>query len=321
MPTNRVLLVDDDEVVRMTLTAVLEQSGFAVTCARNVVEALSHITSGSYDVLVSDLHMPGAGDGLTVVSAMRHANPSAVTLLLSAFPQMEAAAQAILLQADEILVKPMELTSLVDIIKHRVAVGPVRHRKIESVAAILERTTEATIQEWYRLIQTAELVMSIPMPGELRCAHLRPVLRDIASRLLSSKPIGTREFNSATATEHGRNRRCLGYSAPMLVEESRMLQVSIFQTLQNNLASIDFSLLLIGVMTIADEVDSQLSQAMAGFTAALPMDGLAASVDMALLVGTESWQFDVSSVKHGTVNSRLPNEPVGPPFLVPPALA
>jgi hypothetical protein len=39
-----------------------------------------------------------------VVSAMRHVNPSAVTLLLSAFPQIEAAAQAILLQADEILV-------------------------------------------------------------------------------------------------------------------------------------------------------------------------------------------------------------------------
>ena len=48
----------------------------------------------------------------------------------------------------------------------------------------------------------------------------------------------------------------------MLVEESRMLQVSIFETLQKNLASIDFSILLNGVMTIADEVDSQLSQAM-----------------------------------------------------------
>ena len=44
-----------------------------------------------------------------------------------------------------------------------------------------------------------------------------------------------------------------------------MLQVSVFQTLQNNLASIDFSVLLIGVMTIADEIDSQLSQAMASY--------------------------------------------------------
>ena len=44
MSTSRVLLVDDDEVVRVALGGVLEQSGFAVTCAANVVEALKHIT-------------------------------------------------------------------------------------------------------------------------------------------------------------------------------------------------------------------------------------------------------------------------------------
>jgi YesN/AraC family two-component response regulator len=70
---------------------------------------LKHISSDHYDVLLSDLHMPGAGDGLTVVSAMRHANPKAVTMLLSAFPEMGAAAHAIMLQADEILVKPMNV--------------------------------------------------------------------------------------------------------------------------------------------------------------------------------------------------------------------
>jgi len=85
------------------------------------------------------------------------------------------------------------------------------------------------------------------------------------NRLLSSKTIGSKEVVSPAAAMHGLARRKLGYSAAMLVEESRMLQVCIFQTLQNNLASIDFSLLLIGVMTIADEVDSQLSQAMASF--------------------------------------------------------
>jgi hypothetical protein len=67
---------------------------------------------------------------------------------------------------------------------------------------------------------------------------------------------------SIAAAQHGVTRHKQGYTAAMLVEESRMLQVSIFQILQNNLASIDFSVLLIGVMTIADEVDSQLSQAM-----------------------------------------------------------
>jgi hypothetical protein len=70
---------------------------------------------------------------------------------------------------------------------------------------------------------------------------------------------------SIAAAQHGVTRRKQGYTPAMLVEESRMLQVSIFQTLQNNLANIDFSVLLIGVMTIADEVDSQLSQVMESY--------------------------------------------------------
>ena len=51
----------------------------------------------------------------------------------------------------------------------------------------------------------------------------------------------------------------------MVVEESRILQVSIFNTLQNNLPVVDFSKVLLDVMTIADEVDSQLKQAMLSY--------------------------------------------------------
>jgi hypothetical protein len=61
----------------------------------------------------------------------------------------------------------------------------------------------------------------------------------------------------------------------MLVEESRMLQVSIFQTLQHNLHKVDFSLLLLDVMVIADEVDSQLARAMASFIAESNLNRLA----------------------------------------------
>jgi CheY-like chemotaxis protein len=46
----------------------------------------------TFDVLLSDLQMPNAGDGLTVVSAMRHSNTKAVTLILSGYPEMRAAA-------------------------------------------------------------------------------------------------------------------------------------------------------------------------------------------------------------------------------------
>ena len=51
----------------------------------------------------------------------------------------------------------------------------------------------------------------------------------------------------------------------MVVEESRILQVSIFNTLQKNLTKVDFSKVLLDVITIADEVDSQLKQAMLSY--------------------------------------------------------
>jgi len=272
MATNRVLLVDDDEVVRLTLTGILEQSGFEVTCAANVVEALRRITAEPYDALLTDLHMPGAGDGLTVASAMRHVNPTAVTLLLSAYPHMEAATQAILLQADEILVKPMDAKSLVHVIKNRMEIGPVRNRQTDTVAKVLERTSGPVIQDWYKLILAERSVMSVPMSHDLRCGHLPQFFRELVARLLSSKPIVSKASVSPAATIHGMNRRRSGYTAAMLVEESRLLQVTIFKTIQNNLTVIDPSLLLAGVMTIADEVDSQLSQTMASFIADSPPD-------------------------------------------------
>jgi CheY-like chemotaxis protein len=276
MVETRILLVDDDEIVRYSLCTILEQDGFAVTTAANVSEALQHISSIVFDVLLTDLHMPGAGDGLTVVSAMRHSNPKAVTMVLSAFPEMGAAARAILQQTDQILVKPMEVMALVEAIEQRVKTGAPLPRVVETVAAILQRSVEDTIGAWYARIKTDEKVMAISMTFEQRTCHLPQVFQDLVSRLESAKPIGSKELVSKAAANHGINRQHQGYTPAMLVEESRMLQVCVFDTLQNNLATIDFSVLLIGVMTIADEIDSQLSQAMDSFMGKLVADPLAA---------------------------------------------
>jgi CheY-like chemotaxis protein len=276
MALARVLVVDDDEVVRLSLCTILENHGFEVTCASNVSDALKFISSQKYDVLLSDLHMPGAGDGLTVVSAMRHANPEAVTLLLSAFPEMSAAANAILMQADEILVKPMKIPDLLDAITQRLAKGPLHKRKVETLATILERTTETGIDDWYAEVEREDTLSAVHLSREARCKHLPQLFRDLGRRLEAFQPLGTKELKSESASNHGLERRRQGYTAAMMVEESRILQVTIFHTLQKNLGSIDFSVLLLGVMTIADEVDSQLSQAMKSYIAESVQDALPA---------------------------------------------
>ncbi len=274
MDSIKLLMVDDDEVALFTLGALLREQGFDVTTASSVLEALKLISSRAFDVLLSDLHMPGAGDGLTVVSAMRHANPKAVTILLSSFPEMSAATQAILLQADQILVKPMDITSLVEVIRQRLAIGTRASRVVESVATILERSVQRIIDTWLALAEKDEKLMVVSLDPAQRCGYLPRILDDLVDRLRYFRPLASNKVKSVAALEHGMLRRGQGYSAAMMIEESRLLQVSIFQTLQANLLSIDFSVLLVAVMTIADEIDSQLSQAMESYAAESLLDSL-----------------------------------------------
>ena len=118
-PAHRVLLVDDDDAVRAMMNTVLECNGFEVVAAANVTEALRRITTESFDVLITDLLMPNPGDGLTVVTAMRHAQPQAVTLLVSGYPDTQSAMETILLEVDEVIVKPFEIGRLTEVLKER----------------------------------------------------------------------------------------------------------------------------------------------------------------------------------------------------------
>jgi CheY-like chemotaxis protein len=264
----RILVVDDDKANRDSLGMVFRFNGFDVVTASDVNEALKQIGSQAFDVLLTDLHMPAPGDGLTVASAMRHSYPNAATFIFSGYPEMTAATSAILLQTDQVLLKPMSPGPLVETIRKRLREGGITSaNNVENVATILERESSATVEDWYKRTEVDSSLISVHLERSERCAHLPAVFRDLVYRLRHPLPLGTRALVSTDAAEHGRRRSKQGYTAAMLVEESRMLQVSIFQTLQNNLRTVDFSLLLVDVMAIADEVDSQLAQAMASYIA------------------------------------------------------
>jgi CheY-like chemotaxis protein len=264
----RILVVDDDKPNRDSLGMVFSFNGFEVVTAADVTDALKQIGSQAFDVLLTDLHMPAPGDGLTVVSAMRHSHPNAATFIFSGYPEMTAATAAILLQADQVLLKPMSPGSLVETIRKQLKEGVTTSvNEVEKVAAILERESTATVEDWFKRAEIDPGLASVHLERGERCAHLPAVFRDLVQRLRHPLPLGTHALVSTAAAEHGRTRRKQGYTAAMLVEESRMLQVSIFQTLQNNLQTVDFSRLLVDVMAIADEVDSQLAQAMTSYIA------------------------------------------------------
>ncbi|HXJ06784.1 MAG TPA: hypothetical protein VNH65_16900 [Candidatus Acidoferrum sp.] len=128
----------------------------------------------------------------------------------------------------------------------------------ESVADILEQQLDPTIQEWMGLVEKEPELARIRLNFQERTGHLPKLLHDVIARLRLDK--GTKAPVSVAASHHGELRRKQGYTAAMVVDESRILQVSIFSTLHKNEHRVIFSKLLPDVVTIADEVDAQLKQ-------------------------------------------------------------
>jgi hypothetical protein len=138
--------------------------------------------------------------------------------------------------------------------------------KTESVADILERELRAVIVDWLSRVEQEPDLTCIPLSFEGRTGHLPHLLHDVIRRLRLDA--GTKAPISKAAAEHGELRRQQGYTVAMAVEESRLLQVTIFSTLHKNARNLEFSLLLPDIVTIADEVDAQLKEQMLQFMAA-----------------------------------------------------
>ncbi len=271
----RLLLVDDDESVLSGLKVILEAHEFEVTTAPSVVEALRLITSEHFDVLVSDLHMPGAGDGLIVVAAIRHANPRAVTLVLSANPDMGKATAAILRQADEIFLKPPKVNPIVEAIRQRLQHQGdhlPRTQTVESIATVLERERASITQAWLNKMTEIGSLTKAPISVREQAEHLTEALNEILYRLRYPQPLGLMTLFSMASLQHGARRRRQGLPSPVLVEEARALQVTLFNPIQDNLDCIDLGQLPSTLMAIADEVNAQLLQSLSGYENEKPGD-------------------------------------------------
>jgi ActR/RegA family two-component response regulator len=261
----KVLLVDDNEDDSFLTRRSLEGNDCEVVLAKTVVEALRQIATQNFDVLVTDLHMPDAGDGFAVVTAMRHTQPEALTLVASDFPDVKRAMDAILLQADEVLVKPFDAGQLGAFLDKRKSKVKSPKEAKESVADILDHDVNILIERWLERVERIKELAAIPLTVKERTAYLPEIVKNLSTRLRGVRDVEVIDSPSAAAVKHGQIRFRQGYTPPLIVQESRILQVSIFETIERNLGTVDFNQVLPDIMIIADEVDSQLKQAIDAF--------------------------------------------------------
>ena len=115
----RILFVDDEEGIRATLPLILKKRGFAVTAVGNVADALSEVNRTKYDVLLSDLNIETPGDGFVVIAAMQLFCPKCISFILTGYPALDTAVQAIRHGIADYFTKPVEIQDLVDAINEK----------------------------------------------------------------------------------------------------------------------------------------------------------------------------------------------------------
>ncbi len=121
LSSRRLLLVDDENSIRLTLLPVLQEHGFEVEFAATVQDAIRAIATQKFDALICDLNISAPGDGFEVVGAMRKAVPRSVIVLLTGYPAFESAVAGIHHQVDEYIVKPVDYDLLIEILEKKLA--------------------------------------------------------------------------------------------------------------------------------------------------------------------------------------------------------
>jgi hypothetical protein len=135
----------------------------------------------------------------------------------------------------------------------------------ERVANVLERDVSITISRWLsRAIHSKEFT-NLSISDEQRTEYLPGIIGDLAARKRKARALDMISLRPYTPVAPGRLHYRQGHSILMIVQESRLLRTSIFETIQRILAALDFNVVLPQLMLTADEVDPLLSQCIARF--------------------------------------------------------
>jgi signal transduction histidine kinase len=133
----KVLVVDDEESVVVTIKAILELDGYNVATTTSGVQARSMVRDNEYDLVLTDLRLED-GDGLDVLKAVRESYPETVTIMLTGYASLESAIQALRAGAYDYLVKPSEVEEL----RATVARGIERRRLGQELRARIAELAE-----------------------------------------------------------------------------------------------------------------------------------------------------------------------------------
>jgi len=155
---DRILIVDDEEIICSLLARRLAREGYSCTTANNGKEALDHFYKDTYSLIISDIKMPKM-DGLELLKSVKSIHPKMKMIMITAYPEINMAVEAMRLGAYDFIIKPADLELVV--LSVRKALESKRlEEEIEAYHNCLEERVEertARLQQAYRILKKAHL--------------------------------------------------------------------------------------------------------------------------------------------------------------------
>ena len=114
----RILVVDDDENIRNTMKAILEDEGYIVDLAATGSEAIQKTTKSAYNIALLDIRLPDM-EGVELLKLIKDTVPRTRKIMVTGYPSMQNAIAALNKSADAYLVKPIDIENLLNIVKEQ----------------------------------------------------------------------------------------------------------------------------------------------------------------------------------------------------------
>jgi DNA-binding NtrC family response regulator len=117
--THKILVVDDEKIVRESLFHWFEDEGYSVDTAENALDALKQFDKGKYDLILLDMKMPGMS-GLELLSKIKEIDKDSIVILITAFASVPTAIQALKEGAYDYVTKPVDPDELNNLVKNAI---------------------------------------------------------------------------------------------------------------------------------------------------------------------------------------------------------
>lgn len=114
----KILLVDDDETIRTTMIAILEDEGYSVDSAPNGKEAIKKTQEQTYNLALLDIRLPDM-EGVELLGRMKDSIPRMRKIMVTGFPSLQNAVEAVNKSADAYLIKPVDVDKLLATVKEQ----------------------------------------------------------------------------------------------------------------------------------------------------------------------------------------------------------